>query len=87
MSKGIHRAKAPEAVKEKILDACAELLAKGQSPSIREVSQVAGVTTGAVQHHFGTRSQMLMAFQEQPVADSRAAWQLSALFYRKAAGA
>ena len=48
MSKGIHRAKAPEAVKEKILDACAELLAKGQSPSIREVSQVAGVTTGAV---------------------------------------
>ena len=75
MSKGIHRAKAPEAVKEKILDACAELLAKGQSPSIREVSQVAGVTTGAVQHHFGTRSQMLMAFQEQAVADIEACLQ------------
>lgn len=75
MNQGIHRAKAPEAVKEKIFDACAELLAKGQSPSIREVALAAGVTTGAVQHHFGTRSQMLMAFQAQTVADMEACLQ------------
>lgn len=77
MNQGIHRAKAPEEVKEKIFDACAELLAKGQSPSIREVAQIAGVTTGAVQHHFGTRSQMLMAFQAQSLANIEACLQQS----------
>ena len=77
MSKGIHRPKAPETVKEKILEACAELLAKGQSPSIRDVAQAAGVTTGAVQHHFGNRGQMLMAFQAQTVADMEACLQQS----------
>ena len=77
MTKGIHRSKAPEMVKEKILEACAELLAKGQSPSIRDVAQAAGVTTGAVQHHFGNRGQMLMAFQAQTVADMEACLQRS----------
>lgn len=69
MPKGIHREKAPESVKAKILDACAELLAKGQSPTIREVAHIASVTTGAIQHHFGSRQQLLMAFQEQTVAE------------------
>lgn len=72
MSQGIHRSKEPEAVKAKILAACTDLLAQGQSPSIRTVAGAAGVTTGAVQHHFANRSQLLAAFHEKAVTEMEA---------------
>lgn len=77
MNLGIYRPKDPEHVKARILDACAELLSQGLPLSIGTVAEVAEVTKGAVQHHFGTRAQLLMAFHAQAVADIQASLQVA----------
>ena len=77
MNLGIYRPKDPDHVKARILDACAELLSQGLPLSIGTVAEVAEVTKGAVQHHFGTRAQLLMAFHAQAVADIQASLQVA----------
>lgn len=77
MNLGIYRPKDPEHVKARILDACAELLSQGLPLSIGTVAEVAEVTKGAVQHHFGTRAQLLMAFHAQAVADIQTSLQVA----------
>lgn len=69
MNSGIHRPKQPDLIRARILNACAELLADGHGLSIGSVAEVAEVTKGAVQHHFGTRAELLMAFYELVLAD------------------
>jgi AcrR family transcriptional regulator len=61
MSKAHHRPKAPDAVRANLINAAADLLAHGETLSMSTVAERAGVTKGAVQHHFGTRDAMLDA--------------------------
>lgn len=69
MKTGIHRPKQPDLIRARILEACAELLADGHGLSIGSVAEVAEVTKGAVQHHFGTRAELLMAFYQEVLAE------------------
>ena len=62
---GLHRPKQPQVIRERLLSACVELLAEGVPLSIGEVATLAGVTKGAVQHHFGTREALLMALYDE----------------------
>ncbi len=62
---GLHRPKQPQVVRERLLAACVELLSEGVPLSIGEVASLAGVTKGAVQHHFGTREALLMALYDE----------------------
>lgn len=55
------RVRAPVEVRARILGAAADLLAEGAPASIGSVAESAGVTKGAVQHHFGTREALLQA--------------------------
>ncbi|WP_326542677.1 TetR/AcrR family transcriptional regulator [Pseudorhodoferax sp.] len=55
------RTRAPAEVHARILAAAADLLAEGAPLSIGSVAEAAGVTKGAVQHHFGTREALLQA--------------------------
>lgn len=48
-------------MRARILAATADLLSGGTPVSIGSVAQAAGVTKGAVQHHFGTREALLQA--------------------------
>jgi AcrR family transcriptional regulator len=64
MAEAHHRKKDPDAVRAKLLNATAELLAAGQPLSIGAVAVHVGVSKGAVQHHFGTREQLLAAMAD-----------------------
>lgn len=64
MTQGIHRPKRPDLVKSLLLDACVQQLANGEPLSIGIVAEVAGVTKGAVQHHFPTREALLIALYD-----------------------
>lgn len=64
MAEAHHRKKDPDAVRAKLLNATAELLAAGQALSIGAVAEHVGVSKGAVQHHFGTREQLLAAMAD-----------------------
>lgn len=59
MSEAHRRRKDPDAVRANLIAAAAELLAHGEPLSMGSVAELAGVTKGAVQHHFGTREQLL----------------------------
>lgn len=59
MSEAHRRRKDPEAVRANLIAAAAKLLAHGEPLSMSSVAELAGVTKGAVQHHFGTREQLL----------------------------
>src|SRR5688500_729184 len=61
MSKAHHRPKAPDAVRANLINAAADLLAHGETLSMSTVAELAGVTKGAVQHHYGTRDALLEA--------------------------
>ena len=64
MTSGANRPKQPVLVRTKILAAGEELLSKGVPLSIGEVAAAAGVTKGAVQHHFGSREMLLLAIYD-----------------------
>lgn len=64
MTSSVSRPKQPQIVRAKILDAGAELLAEGTPCSIGEIAAAAGVTKGAVQHHFGSRESLLSAIYD-----------------------
>lgn len=64
MTSGLNRPKQPEIVRAKLLAAGAELLSEGVPLSIGEVAAAAGVTKGAVQHHFGSRESLLAAIYD-----------------------
>lgn len=69
MSEGVHRPKRPELVKALLLDGGARLLVSGGQLSIGAVAEMAGVTKGAVQHHFPTREALVLALYEHLVAE------------------
>ena len=68
MSEPIHRPKRPELVKSLLLDAGAQLLANGEHLSIGGVAEIAGVSKGAVQHHFPSREDLVLALYEDLLA-------------------
>jgi AcrR family transcriptional regulator len=72
MSTAHHRPKNPAAIREALLSAAVSLLAEGSPISIGAIADAAGVTKGAVQHHFGTREQLLMALSEAMISDFQA---------------
>lgn len=61
MSEVHQRPKAPERVRANLIAAAADLLSSGDPLSMATVAEQAGVTKGAVQHHFGTREALLAA--------------------------
>lgn len=65
MSKPINRPKQPEIVKSLLLDAGAQLLANGEHLSIGGIAEIAGVSKGAVQHHFPSREDLVLALYEE----------------------
>ncbi|MDM0026555.1 TetR/AcrR family transcriptional regulator [Variovorax saccharolyticus] len=73
MLKGVHRPKRPELVKALLLEAGAELLVSGAQLSIGAVADLAGVTKGAVQHHFPTREALVLALYEHLAEEFQAA--------------
>lgn len=73
MLKNVHRPKRPELVKALLLEAGAQLLASGDQLSIGAVADLAGVTKGAVQHHFPTREALVIALYEHLAATFQAA--------------
>jgi len=52
----------PDARRTAVADAVGRLLMRGHGtfPGMREIAAEAGVTTGALQHHFGTKEEMLL---------------------------
>lgn len=72
MAEAHHRRKDPEAVRANLLAAAADLLCEGSPLSMAAVADAAGVTKGAVQHHFGTREALLAAMCETYVAQFQA---------------
>jgi AcrR family transcriptional regulator len=54
----------PEQVRAKLIHAATLLLSEGQPVSIGSIADAAGVSKGAVQHHFGTREQLFAALGE-----------------------
>lgn len=54
----------PDQVRKRLLDAATALLSEGQPVSIGAIADAAGVSKGAVQHHFGTREQLFAALGE-----------------------
>jgi len=52
-----------------LLDAGAQLLANGGQLSIGAVAEIADVTKGAVQHHFPTREDLVMALYDHLVTE------------------
>lgn len=69
MTQAKHRPKQPELVKALLLDSGTQLLANGEHLSIGGVAELAGVTKGAVQHHFPTRDALVMALYEDLISD------------------
>jgi len=63
------RTRAPVEVHARILAAAADLLTEGAPLSIGSVAEAAGVTKGAVQHHFGTREALLQALWNSTQAE------------------
>lgn len=61
MSEAHRRPKNSEAVRTNLIAAAADLLSMGAPLSMGTVAEAAGVTKGAVQHHFGTREELLTA--------------------------
>lgn len=53
--------KQPDQVKKRLFHAATVLLSTGQPLSIGAIASAAGVSKGAVQHHFGTKEQLLAA--------------------------
>ncbi|WP_197986262.1 MULTISPECIES: TetR/AcrR family transcriptional regulator [unclassified Massilia] len=54
----------PEQVRNRLINAATSLLSEGQAVSIGSIADAAGVSKGAVQHHFGTREQLFAALGE-----------------------
>lgn len=53
--------KQPDQVRKRLFQAATTLLSEGQPVSIGAIASAAGVSKGAVQHHFGTKEQLLGA--------------------------
>lgn len=68
METSTRRTRAPAEVRARLLAATADLLSAGTPVSIGSVAQAAGVTKGAVQHHFGTREALLQALWDSTQA-------------------
>lgn len=60
--------------REVLLATVTDLIGRGgfEAVSIREVATAAGVSIGAVQHHFGTKDDLVVAAFEQTVSQIRA---------------
>jgi AcrR family transcriptional regulator len=69
MLSGVHRSEQSDEVRARLLAAGAELLSEGSPVSISDVAEPAGATKDAVQHHFGTREQLLLAYYEDLLAE------------------
>jgi AcrR family transcriptional regulator len=69
MTSGAHRTKQPDLVRAKLIAAGIALLANDGRLSIGTVAEAAGVTKGAIQHHFGTREQLLHAIYDEMEAE------------------
>lgn len=70
-AKAVQRARVPHAqrsaqTRQQVLQAAAALVRSGgpQAASMFEVAKAAGVTPGALQHHFGTKAELMMALVE-----------------------
>jgi AcrR family transcriptional regulator len=59
----------PEQVRARLIDAAASLLAQGLPVSIGAIAVAAGVSKGALQHHFGTREELFAAMYEAYMAE------------------
>lgn len=68
MSTRHHRPKAPQLVRAALLEAAARLLQHGATVSIGSVAEEAGVSKGAVQHHFASRSGLFTALADELIA-------------------
>ena len=55
------RPKQPDQVRKRLFHSATTLLSTGQPVSIGAIASAAGVSKGAVQHHFGTKEQLLSA--------------------------
>lgn len=53
--------KQPDQVRKRLFHSATTLLSTGQPVSIGAIASAAGVSKGAVQHHFGTKEQLLAA--------------------------
>jgi len=53
--------KQPDQVRKRLFQSATALLTTGQPISIGAIASAAGVSKGAVQHHFGTKEQLLAA--------------------------
>lgn len=53
--------KQPDQVRKRLFHSATTLLSTGQPVSIGAIASAAGVSKGAVQHHFGTKEQLLSA--------------------------
>lgn len=65
MAKAHQRPKQPEFLRASLIAATAELLAGGAAVSIGAVADAAGVSKGAVQHHFGSRDELFQALYDE----------------------
>ena len=54
----------PEQVRNRLIHAAISLLSEGLSVSIGSIADAAGVSKGAVQHHFGTREHLFAAMSD-----------------------
>lgn len=63
------------ATQAKVLNAAAEIVRTKsfQAATMFEVAKAAGVTPGAVQHHFGSKAELMMQILEQALSDEGAA--------------
>lgn len=57
-----------EITRARLIDSAAQLLAEGCPLSIDSVAEAAGLSHGAVRHHFGSREALLMAMYETYMA-------------------
>lgn len=74
--------------RQQVLQAAAALVRSGgpQAASLFEVAKAAGVTPGALQHHFGTKAELMMALVEHLLSaddGSGVAWPASTLALRR----
>jgi len=59
------RPRQPEFLRAALISAAAELLAEGSPVSIGSVADAAGVSKGAVQHHFASREDLFIALYDE----------------------
>lgn len=72
MNSKVHTSRSPrqpDQVRKRLFDAATTLLSEGLPVSIGTIADLAGVSKGAVQHHFGTRDHLFAALGELYVTE------------------